>query len=224
MIDGDFDFPVSVQGRATLCNSNFRLNTAGNLAVDPTDLTGRTLYVVFTDNRNGSSFPERTQVTQQPPDSFACPPGVNTDTDIFIVRSTDGGAHWNNPATGQAAPMRLNQDEPGNGKDQWFPFVAIGRDGGISVIFHDRREDFFNRLANVYLASSKDRGATWTDERINTTPSNLNWAFENGIFIGDYEGVAIAPDGTTYAAWTDSRNGTPSLRQSDIYMAIVPPS
>jgi hypothetical protein len=91
LIDGENDLPFGGTGHATLCNSNFRLNTAGNLAVDPPDPDGSTLYLVFADNRNGSSFPGHVPVAQQPPDSFTCPAGLTTDTDIFIVKSADGG-------------------------------------------------------------------------------------------------------------------------------------
>jgi hypothetical protein len=216
MIDGNFDFPVNSQGRTTLCNSNFRLATAGNLAVDPSDPSGQRLYIVFMDNRNGSSFPTTTQVTQEPPDSFACPQGATTDADIFIVKSTDGGAAW-------TAPKRVNQDGLGNGRDQWFPFAAVAGDGRVDVVFHDRRDDPFNRFAHVYLARSRDGGQTWVDTRVSSVPSNMNWAFGQGLFIGDYNGLAIAPDGTSYPFWTDARNGTSRVRQSDVFLDVVPP-
>lgn len=216
MIDGRYDFPVNGLGLATLCNSNLRLNTAGNLAIDPSDPTGRTMYIVFADDRNGSSFPDRDMVTQSPPDSFACPSGKTTDVDIFIVRSTDGGLTWGNE-------QRVNQDPVKNGKDQWFPFAAVGADGGVSVVFHDRRDDPSNRFANVYLARSSSGGVNWTETRVSTESSNLNWAFDNGVFMGDYNGLTVGPTGTAYPFWADSRNGEPSIRQSDVFIAIVPP-
>jgi hypothetical protein len=117
----------------------------------------------------------------------------------------------------------VNQDPLGNGKDQWFPFAAVAPDGRVDVVFHDRRDDPFNRFAHACLARSLDGGATWTDARLTDRPSNMNWAFENGLFMGDYNGIAIGPDGTSYPFWTDARNGTPLVRQSDVYMEIVPP-
>ncbi len=212
LIDGLNDFPVNALGLSTLCNSNFRLNSAGNLTIDPRN---GALYVTFTDNRNGSSFPS-TQVAQDPPDSFACPPNTTTDADVFIVKSSDGGVTW-------SSPLRVNQDPAANGRDQWFPFAAVAPDGRVDVIFYDRRDDPFNRFAHLYLARSTDGGATWSDGRISDAPSNMNWAFENGLFMGDYNGLAIAPDGTSYPFWTDARNGTPRIRQSDVFMDIVPP-
>jgi hypothetical protein len=223
LIDGENDLPVNALGLPTLCNSNFRLNTAGNLALDPSDPTGDTLYVVFADNRNGSPFPFPTRVTQKPIDSFACPEDTSTDLDVFVVKSTDGGVTWVNPATEVPSPLRVNQDVLGNRKDQWFPFAAISSQGRVDVIFYDRRDDPFNRFTQTYLARSEDGGATWTETRLTERPSNRNWAFENGLFIGDYNGLTIAPDGTSYPFWTDARNGTPLIRQSDVLMDVVPP-
>ena len=223
LVDGENDFPFGASGNATLCNSNFRLNTAGNLAADPSDPDGSTLYLVFADNRNGSSFPGHVLVTQQPPDSFACPAGLTTDSDIFIVKSTDGGLTWTNPAGASNSPLRVNQDALQNGKDQWFPFAAIAPDGRVDVMFYDRRDDPFNRLANVYLARSYDGGASWSEVKVSSSFSNMNWAFEGGQFMGDYNGLAVGPDGTSYPFWTDARNGTPGTRQSDVFMGIVSP-
>jgi len=223
LIDGEDDFPVNALGLPTLCKSNFRLNTAGNLALDPSDASGNTLYLVFADNRNGSSFPSPTQVTQEPADSFDCPPGTTTDADVFVLKSTDGGETWKNPADGSPSPLRVNQDTPGNGKDQWFPFAAVAPDGRVDVVFYDRRNDPLNRFTHAYLARSHDGGATWTDIRLSQLPSNMNWAFQNGLFIGDYNGMAITPDGTSYPFWTDARNGNPLIRQSDVMLDIVPP-
>ena len=223
LIDGQNDLPVGGSGDATLCNSNFRFNSAGNLAADPSDPAGSTFYLVFADNRNGSSFPTRPEVSQQPPDSFACPSGATTDNDVFMVKSTDGGVTWTNPAAADGSPLRVNLDPLQDGKDQWFPFAAVAPDGRVDVMFYDRRDDPFNRLAHVYLARSHDGGATWTEQRVSSSFSNMNWAFDGGQFIGDYNGMAIGPDGTTYPFWTDARGGTPSLRHSDVYMGIVPP-
>ena len=223
MIDGNNDLPLNALDQPTLCNSNFRFNTFGNIALDPSDPTGKTLYVVFVDNRNGSPFPHPTRVAQEPPDSFFCPEGTTTDLDVFIMKSSDGGATWGSPVAGSAEPLRVNQDAFKNGRDQWFPFAAVAPDGRVDVMFYDRRDDFFNRLAHVYLARSTDRGVTWSETRVTDAPSNMNLAFENGFFMGDYNGLAIGPDGTSYPFWTDARRGTPRERQSDVMMDSVRP-
>ncbi|HXH33050.1 MAG TPA: sialidase family protein [Plantibacter sp.] len=69
---------------------------------------------------------------------------------------------------------------------------------------------------------------------ISDVPFNLDYAFRAGIFMGDYNNVAIADgDNTAYAFWTDSRNGrssggstgsppqagrNPACEQSDVFL------
>jgi hypothetical protein len=69
---------------------------------------------------------------------------------------------------------------------------------------------------------------------LSDVPQNNDYAFRGGIFSGDYSNVAIGPDGTAYAFWTDARNGrgsgnnpeqvsqqegrNPSCEQSDVFM------
>src|SRR5712692_161739 len=72
--DGVSDYPINVNGRQTLSNSQFRVNSAGNLSIDP---TRGTLFVVWSDNRNGTA--------------------TDTNTDVFIASSSDGGATWSSP-------------------------------------------------------------------------------------------------------------------------------
>jgi hypothetical protein len=140
-----------------------------------------------------------------------------------MLKSIDGGVTWVNPATGTAEPLRVNQDPPRNAKDQWFPWVAVAPDGRVDVVYYDRREDPINRFVNLYLSRSSDGGASWTDIRVSDVPSNMNWAFDRGIFIGDYNALSISPDGTAYPFWTDARNGTPRVRQSDAFIDAIPP-
>ena len=211
LVDGEDDLPLNALGQPTLCAANFRLNSAGNLAIAP---GGAAMYIVFMDNRNGSSFPFPTAVTQVPEDSFSCPEGTTTDTDVFIVKSSDGGTTW-------SSPLRVNQDTPNNGRDQWFPFAAVAPNGRVDVLFYDRRDN--PRLTHAYLARSSDGGVTWTDNRVSDAFSDMNRAFEGGLFIGDYNGLAIGPDGTSYPFWTDARTGTPLIRQSDVVIDIVAP-
>jgi len=48
---------------------------------------------------------------------------------------------------------------------------------------------------------------------VSDVPSNHDYSFRAGIFIGDYNNVAIGPDNQAWAFWTDARNGRSSRRQ-----------
>jgi len=115
----------------------------------------------------------------------------NGDLDIFLARSDDGGKQW-------SAPVRVNNDPPHNGAEQFFQWLAVDpTDGSIYVLFYDRRGDPQNRNQIVVLARSTDNGQVfanyaWTDQ-----------SFEaSGVFLGDYNGLA-AHAGRVYGVWTE---------------------
>lgn len=129
-------------------------------------------------------------------------PGVNTgDPDIYMISSTDNGANW-------STPLRVNQDTPGNGKDQWFPWISCDPvTGTLAVVFYDSRNFPSNDMAETFCAVSGDNGATWEDFRV----SDVAWSGD-GIpgFSGGYAGDYIAIGGrnnTFYPMWTDTRAG-----------------
>jgi hypothetical protein len=192
-------------GRRVLSNSCFRVNSYGGPAVAPDG----TLYLVWSDNRNGNN--------------------VHSDTDIFLAKSTDGGASWSDA-------IRVNQDPLGSGKDQFFPWPAVAPDGTVYVVFHDRRLDTTstvtaygvaisppgNYLVDTWVASSNDRGESWKDFRVSDVSSNFDFGFRGGIFLGDYTGIAATRE-VAYPFFTDARNGTAAVRHSDVYLSIVSP-
>jgi hypothetical protein len=49
---------------------------------------------------------------------------------------------------------------------------------------------------------------------VSDTASNWDYTFRAGIFAGDYNNVAVAPDLTAWAFWTDARNGRSARQQS----------
>jgi hypothetical protein len=115
----------------------------------------------------------------------------NGDLDIFLTRSDDGGKQW-------SVPVRVNNDPPHNGAEQFFQWLAVDpTDGSIYVLFYDRRGDPQNRNQIVVLARSTDNGQVfanyaWTDQ-----------SFEaSGAFLGDYNGLA-AHAGRVYGVWTE---------------------
>jgi len=122
-------------GRDVLTNSCFRVPSFGNIVVDKRGgAFADDLYVVYGDNRNGTR--------------------VSSNSDVFLFKSTDGGLTW-------IGPTRVNNDAsttPANrdcgrggrpacptgvhtGNDQWWPWVDMGENGELNVVFYDRRLD-----------------------------------------------------------------------------------
>lgn len=131
--------------------------------------------------------------------------------DVFLLRSTDGGTTW-------SSPLRVNDDATPT--DQWQPSVAVAPDGTVGIAWYDRRNDPVNNaLIDVYLATSRDGGQTFSPNRRVTTG---NWlvvptplAFRSG-YHGDYN--QIAASGThVIVSWGDERRGNP-----DVAVALVP--
>lgn len=101
------------------------------------------------------------------------------DPDVFLTYSRDGGATW-------STPMRVNDDPVGNGKEQFFTWMAVDpADGSINVVFYDRR-DTTGTLTRLTLARSIDGGQSFVNHPINQPAFSCN----SNIFFGDYTGIA----------------------------------
>jgi hypothetical protein len=249
-------------GRAVLDNICHRVNSGGNVVVDPrAGAFADDLYLVMSDNRNGTRR--------------------LSNADVFLFKSTDGGTTWigptrvNDDPSGQ--PENRNCQRQGNpacpptnfGADQWFPWVDIGDRGDLAVVFYDRRLDtdsvahewptsrttpgdyltwFWGAGCSITTTATVTTGTTTIPRAaseclgdtasivtpptgpvnpgnepfpvqtvfplrnygVSDVPSNMDYSFGAGSFIGDYNNVAIGPDNQAIGFWTDTRNGRSS--------------
>jgi hypothetical protein len=77
--------------------------------------------------------------------------------------------------------------------------VAVAADGTVGVTYFDlrdaRRTDPDTFLVTPWLATSRDRGLTWSDEAV-SQPFDLRPALlQDAYFLGDYQGLAAAGGG-----------------------------
>lgn len=131
------------------------------------------------------------------------------DTDIFFTLSTDGGEHW-------MSPIRVNDDDVGNGADQFHPWLVCDEEGTLHLIFYDRRLDVPQNLyMDLYYTYSTNGGITWSpNERITEVSSNpAHDSLDSGL-IGEYNGLAVR-NGIIHPVWTDTRDG-----HQDTYTAV----
>ena len=130
------------------------------------------------------------------------------DGDIFIVSSTDEGDTW-------TRPLRLNDDDSTH--LQFFPSVDVDPNGSVHVMWGDMRDSPTQSSYFIYYTSSEDKGETLGfedeelglhvgDTRVSDFPSNPNYGFPNGLFIGDYFSIA-ATEEDVYMVWADTRLG-----------------
>jgi hypothetical protein len=278
--------PRGAQPRNVLTNSCFRMFSAANMVVDKRGgAFADDLYMVLSDNRNGTP--------------------AKSNTDVFFFKSTDGGTTWIGPTRVNDDPSTLvgSRDDPDNiqvtGNDNFYPWTDVSLKGDVNVGFHDRRLDTQSTLhewpasrqfTGNYLAwfwgaicsitttadvTPADVGKTtsqlpaaarqclapgaqvifvpnvapllnpqnpgsgavpgqgptflgpFKNFTLSDVGSNMDYTFRAGIFMGDYNNLAIGPDGTAYAFWTDGRNGrssrnqvgrNPACEQGDVFL------
>lgn len=151
--------PVATVGFGNLINGrlrgNFRMNPFPRIDVDPNN---GNVYIVYNANPDG-------------PDG----------SDIFFIRSTDGGATW-------WPPIRVNDDRGVN--DQFFPDIAVNAHGVLEVIWYDQRLDPENLQIDVYKAVSVDGGLSFgPNQRVTQSSAFPAVGFDplvNPNYMGDY--------------------------------------
>jgi len=172
--------------RASMTSKNMRVHAFPSMAVDNSTGPNRgTIYLVF------------------PNIGY---PGVNTgsDIDVYLVKSTDGGDTW-------SAPVRVNQDPPGLGKQHFFPWITCDPvTGGLCVIYYDDRNLPSDQLA-TFVSWSYDGGQSWTDLQVNDY--NFEPAPIAGLaysYFGDYIGIQ-SYNMKVYPIWTSNHGNTGAM-------------
>ena len=119
------------------------------------------------------------------------------DSDIHLIRSTDGGSSWN-------GPYLVNQTAADK-KEQWFPSLSVDQvSGDLFVSYYGM--DSTGSVVGRFMAVSTDGGNTFTNIRTSDswfTPTGTSY---NSIFMGDYfKTIAYGYNG--FACWSDNTSG-----------------
>jgi subtilisin-like proprotein convertase family protein len=141
--------------------------------------------------------------------------GGATETDVWIVRSTDNGATW-------SSAVKVNDDGLA-GRTQFHPTLQVDQSNGNVVVgWHDARNDANNRKVEPFLARStncgvsfeanvkasavssefNNSGITYTDENTTDNPNR------NPNQYGEYLGLDVKSN-KAYMAWVDTRHFYP---------------
>lgn len=117
---------------------------------------------------------------------------TNGDTDVFLATSDDHGKTW-------SRATRVNDDGMHNGRDQFFPWLAVDPvTGNIFIDFYDRRSDDTNYKTRVSMAASRDGGRTFKNYSISSD------AFKPvNAFLGDYTWIDVY-NNQALVAWTET--------------------
>lgn len=124
------------------------------------------------------------------------------DTDIWLVKSTDGGNTW-------SAPLRINDDAPG--KHQFFPWMTVDQvTGKIWIVYYDRR-NHPDVATDVYMAVSEDGGETFRNFKVSEQP----FIPDDSYFFGDYNNISAHND-VVRPIWTSLHNGFMTVKTAII--------
>jgi hypothetical protein len=239
--DGLSDMPYSVIGRQTIWGHQIRWNAAGNIAVDPSDPNH--LAVVFADR--GEANPDATPgcfftLPGEAPFYDPCNAGPGSDTDVFVVESTDGGETW-------SGRTQVGSD---SGEHEWFPWAGFLSDGTL-VVAWDKDTVVPGEVTEEAPAADNDvfHHVLWDgsglqilgpDELVDV--SVTHWAgqytrawpavcgpfgYSDGpvadaegkdcnVFHGDYTGLAVDSSDRVHVVWT-GLNSDATAPQVDFY-------
>ncbi|GAB5561181.1 MAG: hypothetical protein SynsKO_28280 [Synoicihabitans sp.] len=124
---------------------------------------------------------------------------------IAVSRSTDNGTSW--------SPVVV-PSEFGSDRSVFNPTIACSADGQVVTVtwMDTRNAPPEGGHVDMYASTSSDGGLTWSDNfRISdrTTDFRLAQNTGRGYMLGDYFGLAAAPDPSdpTIAVWVDTRSG-----------------
>lgn len=124
------------------------------------------------------------------------------DTDIWIVKSTDGGNTW-------SEPIRVNDDGPD--KHQFFPWMTVDQvTGKIWIVYYDRRNHSDN-ATDVYMAVSENGGESFINFKVSEQP----FIPEDSYFFGDYNNISAHND-VVRPIWTSLHNGFMTVKTAII--------
>jgi hypothetical protein len=201
----------------------FRADTQVRASADPrAGADAKTVYAVYDGSVPGSETPTGSSYG-------TTEPGVGTQASIYLVKTTDGGAHWSTPA-------RIDPQATGH---QLFPDISADS-GRLNVLWQDSRADAASGppttpsggdfrtvpISNQWVAAnppgavtagpgvdsysavSTDGGSSWTVQLISSAtqmPQYEQFGNRDLPFFGDYNYVA-ASGATVFGAWTDTRD------------------
>jgi hypothetical protein len=236
------DYPINVDGRTTLTGHQFRVNSAGTIAIGKTPAgaagVGYRIWTVWDDNCHGVR-PGPGDTQENPPAGFG---GAATNIDVYYAFSDDGGATWTGGDQGSVSCASPMANAGHQVDDQFFPWAAADpTTGNLAVGYMDEDPTTTTpHTPNEYVFSVQTvlaGGGVSPAITVASAPSRPNESlfFDAGAeecmfcatFIGDYNGLDVGTDGKIHSIWTDMRRSLvstdPTTAVQDAFYARIPP-
>jgi hypothetical protein len=140
----------------------------------------------------------------------------NTQTNIFVRTSDDGGQSW-------SSPVMVND---ATGSLHFLPRIALDQTSGfVGVSFYDTRNDPTNTMPEFFMSFSTNGGRTFLPNvQLESQPSDVLPDKNAGFDYGDYTG-ATYDHGVYHPAWADnsaSFGGNPDSDMDIVSVAVKP--
>jgi hypothetical protein len=202
--------------------------------------------VTFGSYLNRHSNPERGNCS---PAGFSTTTGLNLYTgvgevngcnnDIVASVSTNGGASFTGTTTPVwELPSLSDERRGGQLADQFWQWAALNpKTGRVTTAYYDRKYGDSQATGEFDITMRRSNGGhvRVTNRTLPPTQEFPEAGASTGVFLGDYMGVAVGPDGIAYPVWTDTRNPVfspstggdvrelvPAGQGSDIYIRALP--
>jgi hypothetical protein len=139
---------------------------------------------------------------------------ANNHARIQVAFSRNGGASWTVTTPHETADA--------GSVDRFHPWLAVGADGKVYVIYYDTRRDPARVAVDIFYSVSSDGAQTWS------TPARLTSVIspqiDTGFEWGDYNGLDVIGQ-QLVGVYTDNRNEAGGATDSvDVYaVGIVNP-
>ena len=126
--------------------------------------------------------------------------GAYTQSPIFFVRSTDGGATFSAPKAISGNVLYGQGSRP-----------VVGPDGSLSVFWNGSTR--LASLNSTYVVKSTDGGATFSKPVAISRLTDTSVLKDTAFRVNSFPAAAAAPNGDLYATWTTEalKTGTPNL-------------
>jgi len=134
--------------------------------------------------------------------------------DILISRSTTNGTTWD-------APVKVNDDA--GTTTHVFPTVQINKHHDVYVGWLDRRDDPANVFTNLWANVSKDDGATYGHDKVQTDIATTWYVrTDSAPNLGDYNSSELLNDNQFLLIWADGRFMPPFCTGTEPFCFTLP--
>jgi hypothetical protein len=168
---------------------------SGPILVDPSDQSGKTMYVIYSISDAQSNL--------NPNDGV---PPYGPTRGVIVATTRDGGATWSSHYAVVAPPQADGSQEEADGAI--FPWGSIDKAGTLYVVYNSTRGETGDHFHQYYVFS-KDHGSHWSK------PVKLD-KLAHGHGAAIYATSDAGKKGQLAVAYYETGNGTPSSTSSSV--------